>query len=514
MNYILGIDIGTQGNKGVILDENLELIAKAYMEHDYYQPYPNWYEHDAEKIWWGGFKKIVEKLLQQINFSSSKIIGVGYSGLSPCFLQIDKEDKPLRNAILYGIDTRAEKEIKEIIGLLGKEQILNKNKQPITTQTVGPKILWYKKNEPEKFNQTARFFTTTSYIAYKLTGEYILDYTQASQFGPFYNFNTNSWDKKMCDLFKIPYEWFPPLKNSIDIAGTITAKAALETGLAEGTPVISGIADAFADIFSTGGVGKGELTLIYGTTGIIVINTDQCPVMKNLWILPHPITKNEYVVAGGTVATGALTKWYRNNFGAVEEIMQERIGINAYDLLLKQAENISVGSNGLIVLPYFSGERTPINDPLARGLILGLTVYHNRAHIYRALLEGTAYSFQHHLDIFKQNNFPVSRVIACGGGTKGNLWPQIVSDVIGYDQFIPNSSLGAEIGSAYIAAIAIGLVTDLNSIKKFIKKKNPKRIKSDPEKHKIYREYYQLYRSIYNNIKEDMHKLALYTKKE
>ena len=510
MNYILGVDIGTQGNKGVVLNENLESVAKTYMEHDYFQPRPNWYEHDAEKIWWGGFKQVVQHLLLQIDSSSDKIVGVGCSGLSPCFLPVDENDNPLRNAILYGIDTRSEKEIGEITEIIGTEQILNNNKQPLSTQAVGPKMLWYKKNEPEQFSRTRRFFTTTNYIIYKLTGKYVLDHTQGSFFGPFYNFNTHSWDTKICELFEIPYEWFPPLKNSIDIAGTISAQASTETGLAKGTPVIVGTADAIAEAFSTGASEKGEITLIYGTTGIIIITTDKCSVMKELWILPHPITENEYLVAGGTAAAGALTKWYRDNFGTIEQVMQKRNDINAYDLLQKQAEKVPVGSDGLVVLPYFSGERTPINDPLARGLILGLTLSHRRAHIYRSLLEGAAYSFQHHLDIFKQNNFLISRVVACGGGTKGDLWPQIVSDVIGYDQFIPGSSIGAEIGSAYFAAIAVGLVKDIKSIKKFIEKKNSKYVTSNSKNHKIYQNYYHVYRNIYKNIMKDMHQLAIY----
>lgn len=512
MRYILGIDIGTQGSKGVILNEDLKIVAKVYVEHDYFQPYSNWYEHDVEKIWWGGFKKIVQGLLQQINFSSDQIVGVGCSGLAPCFLPLDKNDRPLRNAILYGIDTRAKKEIEEITKVLGKEYILNNNKQSITTQTIGPKILWYKKNEPEKFKQTKKIFTTTNYIVYKLTGNYVLDYSQAAFFGPFYNFNTRSWDQEICNLFKIPYEWFPPLKESIDIAGTITAQAAVETGLAKGTPVIIGTADGLAEVFSTGSFEKGEVTIIYGTTGIIIINTDKCPVMKELWIVSHPVNDNAYLVAGGTAAAGALTKWYRNNFGVIEQAIQERININAYDLLSKQAENISAGSGGLITLPYFSGERTPINDPLARGLILGLTVYHNRAHIYRSLLEGAAYSFKHHLDVFKQYGFQISRVIACGGGTKAKLWPQIVSDVIGYDQFIPSSPLGAEIGSAYMAAVATGLVSDLKFIRRFVESKESRCIKTNYKNYKVYQEYYQLYRSIYKKIKEDMHQLALYSK--
>jgi len=221
MNYIIGIDIGTQGIKGVIINEKMEVVAKGYVEHHYLQPRPNWYEHDAEKVWWGGFKKMVQELLGKVDFDSRNIIGVGFSGLAPCFLPVDENNKPLRNAILYGIDTRANKEIQYMYDKIGEEKILQLSKQSITSQTVGPKMLWFKNNEPEKFKKMSKFFTTTNYIAYKLTGNYAIDHSQASSFGPFYNYNNHSWDKDMCDLFEMPFNIFPIIKNSTDIAGTV-----------------------------------------------------------------------------------------------------------------------------------------------------------------------------------------------------------------------------------------------------------------------------------------------------
>ena len=508
MNYILGIDIGTQGIKGVIINEKLEPIARGYVEHHYLQPRPNWYEHDAEEIWWGGFKKMVQELLRQIDFDTKNIISVGFSGLAPCFLPVDKKGEPLRNAILYGIDTRAKKEIQQIYQELGEERIYKLNKQSITSQTVGPKMIWFKNNEPENFQKMAKFFTTTNYIAYKLTGNYVIDHSQASQFGPFYNFDKHSWDKEMCDLFEMPFDIFPPIKNSTDQAGTVTAHAAAETGLKEGTPIMIGTADGFAEVFSTGAFEKGEITLIYGTTGLIIINTDKCPVLKELWIAPHPIDSTQYLAVGGTVATGALTKWFRDNFGEVEKIMHERIHINAYDLLIKQAEEVEPGSSGLVVLPYFSGERTPINDPLARGMIFGLMVYHNRAHIYRSLLEAAAYSFNHHIEVFREYQFDISRVIACGGGTKSRLWTQIVSDVIGYNQFVPGAPLGSEIGSAYMSAYSIGLINSLDVLKDMIAKQDTKKIQYNKNNHMIYKKYYHIYKQLYLNNKEAMHEIS------
>jgi len=507
MGYILGVDIGTQGAKGVFLDEKLKVVEKTYIEYTFSQVKPGWAEHDAEKIWWKGFKNVVQKLLTKVSFSPEQIIAIGCSGVTPCMLPIDKQGRPLRPAILYGIDTRAKEEIKEMTQKLGEKRLLKIARGLLSTQSVGPKILWFKKNQPQKFKQTRKVLTATNYITYKLTGNFFLDYAQASQFDPFYNYDKMDWDREVCDIFNVPLDIFPKLKNAYDIAGTVTKKAAEETGLIENTPVIVSTGDAFTELISVGGFGKGEVTLIYGTTGVISMTANKAPVMKEMYVIPHLTLDKHYFVVGGTATSGALTKWFRDNFADIEKIIQERTKVNAYDLLSKQAQKIPPGADGLLILPYFSGERTPIKDPLARGVIMGLTTYHSRAHLYRALLEGAAYSFQHHFDIFKNYDLEVSRVIACGGGTKSNLWVQIVSDVIGYDQLLPQIPMGSEIGIAYFAAKAAGVIDDFKFLVKTIRK-NARKVTVNKQNHEIYQEYYKIYRNLYNNIKDDMHALA------
>ncbi len=509
MKYVIGVDIGTEGIKGVVLDENLQILERVYIETPAcICPKPGWFEHDAEESWWGGFKKITEKLLQKI--CAEEIIGIGCSGLSPCLLPVDKDGRPLRNAILYGIDTRSKQEVKEMTTILGEEKILDISRRLLTTQSVGPKILWYKKNEPEKFEQTEKIFTSSNYIVYKLTGEYVIDHNQAFEFSPFYNYCKRNWDREIIRLFNIPFKLFPPLKSPFDIAGFVTQKAAEETGLPVGVPVAVSTADAFAELASIGKLNEKEAVLIYGTTGIIMLIAKEVPIVRDLYVFPYVLSNNLNALGGGMATTGALTKWFRDNFGDLEKLMEKRIGVSAYELLSKQAEKINSGSDGLIVLPYFSGERTPINDPLARGTVLGLTTRHSRAHIYRSILEGTAYGFKHHFELFSEYGLKVDRVIACGGGTKSNLWVQIVSDVIGYDQLLFNTPLGSEIGSAYFAAKATGLLDDFQVIRNTISSNgNIKRVKVDKDKHNTYEDYYKIYRKLYNNIKDDMHSLAL-----
>ncbi len=508
MRYVLGVDIGTQGIKGVLLDETLNVVVKAYMEHDYIQPRPNWFEHDAEKTWWGGFKKIVHQLLEKAPTSSNEIIGVGCSTIAPCMLPVDKDDNPLRNAILYGVDTRSKKEIEEITQLLGEERILEIAKKPLGTDHLPPKMLWFKKNEPDNYSKTRRIFTASNYIIFRLTDKFLLDYTQAPPFAPLYDCGKKQWDTEMCKRLGFSPDLFPELKYCYDIAGTVTHRASAETGLMQGTPVVLGSGDWITELISAGGFGRGEVTLIYGTTGVISISTDSAPPTKGVNVLPHPILKNRFFATGGTTTTGALTKWFRDNFGDMEKIIQERTGINAYTLLSRQAEKIPPGSEGLIILPYFSGERSPIYDPSAKGIILGLTVYHKRIHLYRALLEGTAYSFRHIFEVFDDYGFDVSRVIACGGGATSQLWVQIVSDVIGYDQTIPNIPIGSDIGSAYLAAIGTGLIDDIASFITKRRQKDTRTIQVNPQNHARYQDYYGIYRRLYENVKSDMHTLA------
>ncbi len=489
------------------MNQDFEILKTAYQETHYLQPKLNLVEHDSEKNWWGGFKDIVKQLIGGV--PKEKIAGIGCSGISPCLLPLDGADRPLRNAILYGIDTRSRAEVEEMTAVLGEERLLELSRQPLSTQSVGPKMMWYKVNEPDKFSQTRKIFTSSNYIVYRLTGEYVLDYGQASEYAPFYNYHTKGWDEDIINLFGMPKHIFPPLANAYDIAGRITQEAAEETNLPEGVPVVVSTVDAFAEFVSAGGVNKGEVVLIYGTTGIISLVTDKMPKVKELYTFPHPLYDDLYVVSGGMATTAALTKWFRDNFGELEKLLEKRIGKSAYQLLSDQAARIAPGSEGLVVLPYFSGERTPLNDPVARGVVMGLTTYHTRAHVYRALLEGAAYGFKHHLDLFQEHGFEIKNIVSCGGGTKSDLWVQIVSDVTNYDQQLPRWPVGSEIGTAILVAKGIGWFEDFSTYrKKLVEIYGSNNVQADNREHHNYCRYYEIYRRLYESIKDDMHSLA------
>ena len=431
--YLLGIDIGTRSSKGAIVDLKGNIIAKKSLEHGLSSPKQGWFEHDAERIWWSEFKIICRALLSETGINPNKINAVGCSCLGPTMLPMDQENKPLRPAILYGIDTRASSEIQELNRIIGKERILKKSGNLLTTQSVGPKILWFKKHEPDLFKRTFKIVTASTYLAYKLTGEYVIDHYTAATFEPLFNLQDLKWEEEMCEIIGIPPQLLPEIHLPAEIAGQVNDIASKETGLAKGTPVIVGGLDAMMEMVSTGLSETGEILLIYGSTMVIFGLLEDLKIEPSLIFRPF-IFPNKYVAVGAMSTSGMLIKWFRDNFAQSELELERKMGKNAFDLLSNEANKIPAGSEGLVVLPYFSGERTPIWDEKARGIIFGLTLYHTKTHIFRAILEGIAYSLLQHLKIMEGIGLKVKKIKAIGGGTKDLTWTQIISDVTGKKQ--------------------------------------------------------------------------------
>jgi xylulokinase len=503
--YLLGVDIGTSGSKGVLVDLHGKVVAHESCEHGVDTPKPGWFEHDADKIWWADLVKITQALIAQSGADAKEIAAVGVSALCPEMLPVDSDGRPLRKAILY-CDCRAQKQIDEINRRLGEERIVDTAVNALSTHYIGPKILWFRENEPSLFNRTHRVFSGVSYLVFKLTGAFVVDYVEAKDYSPLFNVEQKDWDKAICQELGISRELLPDTQWATDVAGTVTAQAAKETGLAQGTPVITGTCDSFAEGLSVGAVEEGDASLLYGTTmgmGLVLDHLVRHPAM---FTGPGAIP-NTYQIGFATSSSGALTTWFRDNFGQVERAAEAKLGISAYSLLSDQASEIRPGSEGLVVLPYFAGERSPINDSQARGLVIGLTLSHTRRHIYRALLEGIAYSLRHNLDILEGTGAEIRRIIATGGGTRSRLWPQIVSDVTGRDQDIAVQPYGSPYGDAFMAGYGAGVFKDLSPLREGWAPSTT-RISHAPEKKSLYDRYYAVYLDLYEQNKAHMHQLA------
>ena len=494
MCYTLGIDIGTYETKGVLVDERGKVIAQAGRAHKMLVPQPGWAEHDPEQDWWGDFCVVSQALLKQSGIDPANILAVACSAIGPCMLPVDAQGNPLMNGVLYGVDARAEREVRELTERIGEEVILSRCGNALTSQSVGPKILWLKRNRADLYNQTARILTSTSFLVHRLTGRYVIDHYTAANFSPLYDVSTQSWIEDLADDI-VDLEKLPELLWSTDIAGYVTKSAAQATGLAEGTPITAGTIDAAAEAVSVGVNTPGDMMAMYGSTIFIILRTAQRVSDPRLWYAPW-LFEGEHASMAGLATSGTLTHWFRDQFA--KDLDPEE----AFPLLALEAQESPPGAKGLLLLPYFSGERTPIHDANAKGSFFGLNLTHTRGDMYRALIEGIAYGTRHVTDTFSEIGHPPHRLLAVGGGTKNAVWLQATSDICGLRQEVRKNTVGASYGDAFLAALAIGRVkrTDIehwNPIAADI------RANADPR----YDHNFQIFRDLYDATKAIMKRL-------
>jgi xylulokinase len=477
---VIGLDIGTASTKAVAVDAGGTVVAAVTGSHGTSRPRPGWFEQDARAIWWEQSCELLRRLLASENVRPSAVRAVCPSGIGPCLLVCDQAGNPLRPAILYGIDMRATAEVAELTSRLGAASILTRAGSALSSQAAGPKLLWLQRHEPEIWARTARWFSSSSFLVERLTGEYLLDHHTASQFDPMYDIRARTWAGEWAAELS-PGVPLPRLAWAGEIAGQVTPAAAAVTGLPPGTPVLAGTVDAWAEAHSVGVRRRGDLMLMYGSTLFMVgVDPDAQP-HPGLW-LTAGLTPDAGTLAAGMATSGLLATW-------VADTAAEPVGP-----LIEAAGKIAPGADSLVLLPYFAGERSPLFDPQARGVALGLTLQHTPAHLMRAALEAVAMGVRHNLEAFDSVRPGSSgwRPVAVGGGATGSLWPQIVSDVTGRAQEIPEQSVGASYGDALLAATAAGLVpagTDWTRIASTVRPR--------PELAALYDRRYAVYRDLY-----------------
>ncbi|PFG41055.1 xylulokinase [Georgenia soli] len=485
MVTFLGIDVGTSSTKGVLVDESGTVLAQAVREHSVSRPDAGRVEIDG-RLWWDEFVSIAAELTDRASEPPSAI---GISGMGPCVLLTDADDQPVAPAALYGVDTRATAEIEQLNDELGADAIFETCDSYLSTQSAGPKLRWFANHMPEAYAAARRFHMPASYIVARLTGEYVLDRQSASQSTPLYDATTQEWHTAWTDVVA-PGITLPRLAWAGDVAGSVTRAAAEAVpGLHPDTPVVVGTIDAWAEGLSVSAVSAGDLMLMYGTTLFLIGTTEHRVRHPSMWGTTG-LSAGEWNLAGGMATSGAITGWLRDLFGSP-----------SYTDLVAEAGESGPGSRGLVMLPYFEGERTPIQDPHARGTVTGLTISHTRGDLYRAALEATAFGVRHNIETFREAGVDVSRVVAVGGGTQSSLWPQIVSDVIGLPQEIRQVTVGASYGDAFLAARAAGLDVDIATW-------NPVTATVEPNTHQVYEDHYGHYRDLYAQTHHIQHALA------
>jgi xylulokinase len=491
MSHTLGVDIGTYESKGVLVDASGHVEASATRPHTMIVPRPGWAEHRADEDWWADLVAITRDLLATSRVDARSVDAVTASAIGPCMLPVDGDGAPLMNGVLYGVDTRATAQITALNDLIGEERILERCGNALTSQSVGPKIQWLRDERPEVFARMAHVLTSTSYLVWKLTGEYVIDHYTAANFSPLYDVERLDWTDELAPDI-VPIDRLPRLAWSTDIAGGVTAAAAAETGLAEGTPVLVGTVDAAAEAVSVGVREPGEMMLMYGST-IFIIQVTERPVRDpRLWYAPW-LGPGLHASMAGLATSGTLVRWFRDELAPGAD----------WDELVAAAQASTPGAHGLLCLPYFSGERTPIHDPLARGAFFGLDLTHSRGDLFRAVLEGIAAGTAHVLETYREVGATPSAVYAVGGGTRNEVWLQATSDLGAVSQRVRERTIGASYGDAFLGAVAIGAaapgaIGDWNPVARTV----------EPRAVPAYAYQYPLWKELYQRTRDVAHALA------
>jgi xylulokinase len=488
VDLLLGIDIGTGSTKGVLVDTSGSVIASKTIAHSMSLPKPGWAEVDAERLWWREVCEISSALVAEVP-GGSVVAGMCVSGVGPCLVLCDDELTPLRPAILYGIDTRATAEIALLTEEFGESIILEKAGTLLSSQAVGPKLEWVRRNEPEVFDRATGWYGSNSFIAAKLTGEYAMDHHTASQCDPLYamrSFDWNqAWAQRICGHLPLPRLVWPS-----DVVGTVTAAASEATGVPAGTPVAAGTVDAYSEAFSVGVRQPGDQMLMYGSTMFLVQIIDEYYSDPTLWTTAG-VDPRSMALAAGTSTAGSLIGW-----------LQTVTGGASFDDLMAEAQAVPPGSEGLLMLPYLAGERTPVFDPQARGVMAGLTLRHGRGHLFRAAYEGISFGIRQILERLDDAHAGL-RTVAVGGGLRSPIWAQAVSDITGRPQLVPEQGVGASYGDALLAAIAVGLVPPSTDWAKIAREIMP-----DPANRGLYDDLYGTWLELYPATRDQVHKLA------
>jgi xylulokinase len=492
MAYFIGIDSSTTATKALLMDQDGKISGVASSEYDFQAPYPLWSEQDAN-LWWTATVESIRKVLDDAGVTGEQVQGIGLTGQMHGLVLLNKSGKPLRPAILWN-DQRTGPQCDEIRSLLGKENLIQITGNDALAGFTAPKILWVQQEEPEVYAQVAHILLPKDYVRYKLTGEYACD--RAGGAGTIlFDIRQRTWSDEILEKLDIDPSWLPPTFEGIEVTGTISAEAAAATGLCAGTPVMAGGGDQAAAAVGTGAVEEGVVSLSLGTSGVVFGASDK-PVIEpdgRLHAFCHAVPGKWHLMGVMLSAAGSL-RWHRDTFAPDV----------AFSELVDQAAAVSPGSDGLLFLPYLTGERTPHPDPLARGAFIGLTVRHSLPHLTRAVLEGVAFGLRDSFELMKHAGLAqISQVRVTGGGAKSPLWRQILADVLGTELVTLNSVEGAAYGAALLAAVGAGIFADVptacNAVVRITGRTQPGGAAA------AYEKMYTLYRGLYPALRPTFH---------
>ncbi|MCB9458459.1 MAG: FGGY-family carbohydrate kinase [Anaerolineaceae bacterium] len=512
MKTFLGIDVGTSSLKAGLRSEDGQLTVHASRPYPTQRQYPTWAEQNPMD-WWQALIATVQEVLQTSGTQASDIAAIGIDSMGWTFVPVDKDGEPLYFAMTWQ-DRRATAEAAVLQALPEAERFIALNANPLDEAYSTAKVLWLKNHHPDVYAQTDQFLMCSSFLVRKLTGKNSCDYTHAYGYHCF-DMTNLCWDEAAADSLGIDLAKLPPLYASCDVVGEVTSEAAAEVGLAAGIPVIAGGLDAAVGAFGSGVARKGTTADQGGTAFGLSIALDHVVVEPRLIFSPH-VVPGLYLLQGGTVGGGTFD-WFRRILGQSEQMAAELLNENVYSIMTSEAEQSVPGANGLIYLPYMSGERSPIWNSDARGVFFGMSYGTTRADIIRALMEGCVFAVYHNMQIALESGAQVAECIGIGGGANNAAWCQLKADITNRPFTVTRQANGKpgdnSLGLAVMAGWATGYYPDLaDTIDEFLPNRHT--YQPNPENHAIYQELFPIYLDLYERLKPSFTDLAAFTQKQ
>jgi xylulokinase len=492
--YLLGIDIGTGGTRVLIINEKGHMIASATEEHLHFaSPHIGWAEQDP-RDWWRACGLAVRKALGNAALGGDSIACIGLSGQMHGAVMLDSRDEVVRPALIW-CDVRTEKQCLELTERVGAQRLIQLTCNPALPNFTLSKLLWVRENEFENWRRVQSVMLPKDYVRFRMTGEKAIDMADASG-TLLLDVAKRRWSPEILEAAEINPSMLPRLYESPDVCGAVTAEGASTTGLARGTPVVTGAGDQAAGATGMGIVASGTVSATVGTSGVVFASTDTpaLDAQGRLHTFCHSVPGRWHVM-GVTQAAGLSLRWFRDRFGTGADN-----GRDPYERLTEEASKAPPGCDGLLWAPYLMGERTPHLDPNARGALVGLTASHTRGHVIRAILEGVAFSLRESLTIFSEMGVPVKQIRLGGGGARSALWRQIQADVYGHEVQIVEAEEGAAYGAAILAGVGSKMWDSVDSACKDVVR-IAATVTPRPDVAQLMNERYVAYRKIYGALR-------------
>lgn len=499
--YLLGIDIGTSACKVMLCDKYKAQVYLADGQYNTYRFEKGWVEQNPDE-WWSVLCETIRKVLHESHVDPSDIRAIGVAGQSWSAIPVNKEGSVLYNTPIW-MDTRSAEICDETIRKFGSDQIFEVSGNPFQPTYTTPKILWLKKYKPDIYKETHKILQSNSFIVYKMTGVYSQDMSQAYGLHCF-NMREGRIDTDMCEAFGIKPDLIPDLYHCHQVVGTVTKKASNETGLSAGTPVVAGGLDAACATLGAGVMEDGQTQVQGGQAGGMSICIADYHAVKELILSPHVIP-NRWLLQGGTVGGAGVLKWFETEFCLHERTRALERKCSSFQIMNEEAEQVSPGSDGLVFLPYMSGERSPIWDDQAKGVFYGVDFSKTRAHFIRACMEGVAYSLLHNLVVAKNAGVEASTLYSVGGAANSSVWNQIKADITGKEVVVADTTGGTSLGAIMLAGVGTGMYKDFAEAVQIHSSLGASFYPNSGNR-EVYKSGYETYLALYPHLKEIMHK--------